>query len=97
MPPTYCTGWTVSVIQNFVLFCGYNVTANVFVSFLEMITALQKQETNQNYESDLIKLSEKLGKVLTEADIRLLIDGLLQKNGAEMYASKKVLFFVYFK
>jgi len=62
-----------------------------------MITALQKQETNQNYESDLIKLSEKLGKVLTEADIRLLIDGLLQKNGAEMYVSKKVLFFVYFK
>jgi chromatin assembly factor 1 subunit A len=36
-----------------------------------MITALQKQETDQNYESDLIKLSEKLGKVLTEADIRL--------------------------
>jgi chromatin assembly factor 1 subunit A len=62
-----------------------------------MITALQKQETNQNYESDLIKLSEKLGKVLTEADIRLLIDGLLQKNGAEMYVSKNVLFFVYFK
>ncbi|KAH8517393.1 hypothetical protein H0E87_005361 [Populus deltoides] len=50
----------------------------------EMITALQKQETDQNYESDLIKSSEKLGKVLTEADIRLLIDGLLQKNGAEI-------------
>lgn len=65
--------------------------------FSEMITALQKQETDQNYESDLIKSSEKLGKVLTEADIRLLIDGLLQKNGAEMYVSKKALFFVYFK
>ncbi|KAJ6982831.1 chromatin assembly factor 1 subunit FAS1-like [Populus alba x Populus x berolinensis] len=50
----------------------------------EMIIALQKQETDQNYESDLIKSSEKLGKVLTEADIRLLIDGLLQKNGAEI-------------
>ena len=62
-----------------------------------MITALQKQETDQNYESDLIKSSEKLGKVLTEADIRLLIDGLLQKNGAKMYVSKQVLFFVYFK
>ncbi|CAK7325984.1 unnamed protein product [Dovyalis caffra] len=49
-----------------------------------MITALQKSETDRNYESDLITSSEKLGKVLREADIRLLVDGMLQKNGAEM-------------
>ncbi|KAL9351946.1 hypothetical protein Peur_054626 [Populus x canadensis] len=50
----------------------------------KMITALQRQETDQNYQSDLIKSSQKLGKVLTEADIRLLIDGLLQKKGPEI-------------
>ncbi|KAJ6317893.1 hypothetical protein OIU76_013441 [Salix suchowensis] len=53
-----------------------------------MITALQKSET-ENYKSDLIKSSGKLGKVLREADIRLLVDGMLQKNGAEM-AEKEV-------
>jgi chromatin assembly factor 1 subunit A len=50
-----------------------------------MITALQKSETDENYKSDLIKSSGKLGKVLREADIRLLVDGMLQKNGADMY------------
>ncbi|KAG5240057.1 chromatin assembly factor [Salix suchowensis] len=54
-----------------------------------MITALQKSETDENYKSDLIKSSGKLGKVLREADIRLLVDGMLQKNGAEM-AEKEV-------
>ncbi|KAJ6429354.1 hypothetical protein OIU84_020894 [Salix udensis] len=49
-----------------------------------IITALQKSETDENYKSDLIKSSGKLGKVLREADIRLLVDGMLQKNGAEM-------------
>ncbi|KAH8501282.1 hypothetical protein H0E87_016193 [Populus deltoides] len=49
-----------------------------------MITALQKSETDENYKTDLIKSSGKLGKVLREADIRLLVDGMLQKNGAEM-------------
>lgn len=54
-----------------------------------MITALQKSETDENYKSDLIKSSGKLGKVLREADIRLLVDGMLQKNGADM-AEKQV-------
>jgi len=53
--------------------------------FSAMITALQKSETDENYKSDLIKSSGKLGKVLREADIRLLVDGMLQKNGADMY------------
>lgn len=53
--------------------------------FSAMITALQKPETDENYKSDLKKSSGKLGKVLREADIRLLVDGMLQKNGTEMY------------
>ncbi|KAJ8753052.1 hypothetical protein K2173_011820 [Erythroxylum novogranatense] len=49
-----------------------------------MISALEKSEDEQNYRSNLKKALEKLGKVLSEADIRLLVDSMLQKNGAEM-------------
>ncbi|XP_050207102.1 chromatin assembly factor 1 subunit FAS1 [Mercurialis annua] len=49
-----------------------------------MVAALQKSETDQNCEFDLMKASEKLRKALQEADIRLLVDGMRQKNGAEM-------------
>lgn len=50
-----------------------------------MISALEKSEDLPNYLQDLVKASEKLGKVLNEADIRLLMENMPQKNGAEMY------------
>ena len=50
-----------------------------------MINALEKPESDQNYKYDLIKASEKLAKVLNEADIRLLIESMVQKDGADMY------------
>lgn len=49
-----------------------------------MINALEKPESDQNYKYDLIKASEKLAKVLNEADIRLLIESMVQKDGADM-------------
>ncbi|KAL5783773.1 hypothetical protein ACOSP7_008802 [Xanthoceras sorbifolium] len=49
-----------------------------------MLTALQKAESDSNFTHDLVKASEKLGKVLSEADIRVLMDSLLKKNGTEM-------------
>ncbi|KAL8544659.1 hypothetical protein ACS0TY_005044 [Phlomoides rotata] len=54
-----------------------------------MINALEKSEDRPNGMQGLIKASEKLGKVLNEADIRLLMESMLQKNGAEM-AEKEV-------
>ncbi|KAH7542120.1 hypothetical protein FEM48_Zijuj02G0039700 [Ziziphus jujuba var. spinosa] len=50
----------------------------------EMIMALQKLESDQNFKHDLIKASEKLSKVLCESKIRLLVNGLLQKNGTNL-------------
>ena len=52
-----------------------------------MIMALQKSEKDQNYKHDLIKASDKLGKVRGEAEIRQLINGLMQKTGANLYVS----------
>ncbi|ESR46817.1 Chromatin assembly factor 1 subunit FAS1 [Citrus sinensis] len=49
-----------------------------------MITALQKSESGPNFINDLMKASEKLGKVLSEASIRVLVDSTLKKNGAEI-------------
>ncbi|CAN4114947.1 unnamed protein product [Withania somnifera] len=53
------------------------------------LTALEKLETDQNCTQEQMKASEKLGKVLNEADIRLLVASMEQKNGAEM-AEKSV-------
>lgn len=50
-----------------------------------MINALEKSEDQPNSMQGLVKASEKLGKVLNEADIRLLMESMSQKNGAEMY------------
>lgn len=50
-----------------------------------MINALEKPENDQNYKYDLTKASEKLAKVLNEAEIRLLMESMVQKDGAEMY------------
>lgn len=49
-----------------------------------MITALQKSESDPNFINDLMKSSEKLGKVLSEANIRVLVDSMLKKNGADI-------------
>jgi chromatin assembly factor 1 subunit A len=52
-----------------------------------MMTALQKSETDKNYEHNLEKALEKLVKVHNEAEIRSYMDKLLQKNGVDMYVS----------
>ncbi|KAL9450279.1 hypothetical protein AB3S75_012086 [Citrus x aurantiifolia] len=49
-----------------------------------MITALQKSESDPSFINDLMKASKKLGKVLSEASIRVLVDSMLKKNGAEI-------------
>ncbi|XP_019194253.1 PREDICTED: chromatin assembly factor 1 subunit FAS1 [Ipomoea nil] len=49
-----------------------------------MLAALDKPESHGNCSKELMKASEKLCKVLTEADIRLLVDNIEQKSGAEM-------------
>ncbi|GMI84535.1 FASCIATA 1, NUCLEOSOME/CHROMATIN ASSEMBLY FACTOR GROUP B, FUGU 2 [Hibiscus trionum] len=51
-----------------------------------MLTLLQKPENDDSYKHDFGKASEKLAKVLSEADIRLLMSNMLQKTGAEMAA-----------
>lgn len=53
--------------------------------FSEMIAALKKQESQPDYNDGLIKASAKVNKAFPEADIRLLVDGLLQKNSEDMY------------
>ncbi|KAH1044659.1 hypothetical protein AAZX31_09G227000 [Glycine max] len=50
----------------------------------EMIAALKKQESQPDYNDGLIKASAKVNKAFPEADIRLLVDGLLQKNSEDM-------------
>nr|KYP64197.1 hypothetical protein KK1_018787 [Cajanus cajan] len=50
----------------------------------EMIAALKKLESEPDYNHGLMKASAKLGKAFPEADIRLLVDALLQKNSEEM-------------
>ncbi|KAL5703409.1 hypothetical protein ACHQM5_028505 [Ranunculus cassubicifolius] len=48
-----------------------------------MITTLDVVGNIQNQKVDLTKASEKLAKALNEADIRLLVENLLQKSGTE--------------
>ncbi|XP_038704439.1 chromatin assembly factor 1 subunit FAS1-like isoform X2 [Tripterygium wilfordii] len=54
-----------------------------------MIAALQKSESDQTYEKCLMNAMEKLAKVLSEAQIRSVVDGMLQKSNAEI-AEKEV-------
>lgn len=49
-----------------------------------LLTALEKLENDQNCTQEQMKASEKLGKVINEADIRLLVASMEQKNGAEI-------------
>ncbi|KAI3470376.1 hypothetical protein Pfo_027039 [Paulownia fortunei] len=51
---------------------------------LAMINALEKSENHPNCLQELMKASEKLSKVLNETDIRLLMENMSHKNGAEM-------------
>ncbi|XP_062105149.1 chromatin assembly factor 1 subunit FAS1 isoform X2 [Humulus lupulus] len=50
----------------------------------EMIMALQKPEEDQNYKTELMKASEKLYKARNEAEIRLLVNGLMEKSDADL-------------
>ncbi|KAL0700964.1 hypothetical protein Bca4012_057086 [Brassica carinata] len=49
-----------------------------------MLGVLQRAETEKSFRSDLNKAAEKLGKVLSEVDIRSFMDNMLQKNSTEM-------------
>ncbi|GMI78848.1 FASCIATA 1, NUCLEOSOME/CHROMATIN ASSEMBLY FACTOR GROUP B, FUGU 2 [Hibiscus trionum] len=49
-----------------------------------MITLLEKSGDNQKYKHDFMKASEKLVKVLNEADIRVLMCNMSQQSSAEM-------------
>lgn len=51
-----------------------------------MISALQKSESDQTSRQECKKLLERLGKVSNEAEIRLSIENMVQKNEAYMYA-----------
>lgn len=49
-----------------------------------MLAALQREETEKLWRSDLSKAAEKLGKILSEVDIRSFMDNMMQKNSSEM-------------
>ncbi|KAJ1409293.1 hypothetical protein SESBI_22803 [Sesbania bispinosa] len=53
-----------------------------------MISSLKKPESEQNYNHGLIRASTKPCKTYSEANIRLLVDGLLEKNIADMTQRK---------
>ncbi|KAL3653980.1 hypothetical protein CASFOL_003661 [Castilleja foliolosa] len=53
------------------------------IAVLAMISALEKSEDHPNCLQELKKASEKLGKVLNAADIRLLMENMSQKHGVE--------------
>ncbi|KAI4302073.1 hypothetical protein L6164_035290 [Bauhinia variegata] len=50
----------------------------------EMITALKEPDNEQNFKHSLMKGLEKLRKANTEAEIRSLVYGLLQRNSVDM-------------
>lgn len=58
---------------------------------LAMINALEKSENLPNCQHDLMKASEKLSKVLNEADIRLLMENTSNKNDAEMAEKEAII------
>lgn len=67
----------------------------MFMSCLEMIMALQKSESDENYNQDLMRASEKLDKVLCVSRIHSLVNGLLQKNGAFLYVPAVTMFWCF--
>lgn len=54
------------------------------VVFSAMLDALQRGESEKSWRSDVSKANEKLGKVLSEVEIRSFMDNMLQKNSVEM-------------
>ncbi|XP_058094285.1 chromatin assembly factor 1 subunit FAS1 [Magnolia sinica] len=54
-----------------------------------MLSALSMPESQEDYKTILTKASEKLGRSLSEAEIRSLVGHLIQKNNADM-AEKEV-------
>ncbi|CAJ2645587.1 unnamed protein product [Trifolium pratense] len=54
----------------------------------EMIVSLKKQESESNYSQGLIKASKKLSKTSNEADIRMIVESLLQKKSEDMDKKK---------
>uniref|UniRef100_A0A803L429 Chromatin assembly factor 1 subunit FAS1 n=1 Tax=Chenopodium quinoa TaxID=63459 RepID=A0A803L429_CHEQI len=50
----------------------------------DVISFLQKSEDDPTCKADMTKAAEKLSKVLAEADIRLLVESLNQKNDSEL-------------
>lgn len=67
-----------------------------FPTILAMISALEKADNDQTCRQELTKASERLGKVLSETDIRLLIRSMVQKNGADMYAIFSTVIYMLF-
>lgn len=53
--------------------------------FSEMIASLKRVESEPDYNNGVTKASVKLNKAFPEADIRVLVDGLMLKNTEEMY------------
>ncbi|CAN8238199.1 unnamed protein product [Cochlearia groenlandica] len=49
-----------------------------------MLCALQREETEKNFRSDMNKAAEKLGKILSEAEIRSFVENMMKKNSTEM-------------
>ncbi|CAH2065585.1 unnamed protein product [Thlaspi arvense] len=49
-----------------------------------MLAALQREGTEKSCRSELSKAGEKLGKILSEVDIRSFMGNMLQKNSTEM-------------
>ncbi|KAG9142402.1 hypothetical protein Leryth_020804 [Lithospermum erythrorhizon] len=49
-----------------------------------MIDVLKKSQIHEHCQPDLVKASEKLGKMLSEEDIRKLVESMAQKNDNEM-------------
>lgn len=54
------------------------------IAILEVKSSLQKPEDHPTCNADTIKAVEKLSKVLSEAEIRMLVNSLNQKNDSEL-------------
>ncbi|XP_073099725.1 chromatin assembly factor 1 subunit FSM isoform X6 [Elaeis guineensis] len=52
------------------------------------LSALSIPESHENYKSELLKTSEKLGKAINGMGIRLLVERLKQKNVTDMYVTE---------
>ncbi len=61
-----------------------------FFHIVAMLHVLQNLEDDQTSKHELLKASEKLSKVLNEADIRSFVHKIYEKSSAEMYVSKEL-------